>query len=99
VSNTALHWIEPACLAGIYANLAQVIRPDGALVNGDHLHDEPEHAASAGRCRPGPACRASRCCGKRGVVGVVGRVRRDPDVGAVFSSTELRGTAPVTATT
>jgi SAM-dependent methyltransferase len=37
VSTTALHWLNPADLAAMYAELAQVIRPGGLLLNGDHL--------------------------------------------------------------
>ncbi|HEX7305824.1 class I SAM-dependent methyltransferase [Lentzea sp.] len=40
VSTTALHWLEPDRLRGVYADLAEVIRPGGVLVNGDHLHFE-----------------------------------------------------------
>jgi SAM-dependent methyltransferase len=39
VSTTALHWLSPAELAALYAELATVLRPGGVLVNGDHLAD------------------------------------------------------------
>ena len=37
VSTTALHWLEPAELARVYAVLAARLRPGGVFVNGDHL--------------------------------------------------------------
>ena len=37
ISTTALHWLSPQALAAMYAELAQVIRPGGVLLNGDHL--------------------------------------------------------------
>lgn len=37
VSTTALHWLSPEQLAAVYAELAQVMRPGGLLLNGDHL--------------------------------------------------------------
>ncbi|GAA2511101.1 class I SAM-dependent methyltransferase [Pilimelia columellifera] len=40
VSTTALHWIAEDDLAGIYRELADLIRPGGIFVNADHLYDE-----------------------------------------------------------
>lgn len=37
VSSTALHWLEPAQLAELYAQLASYLRPGGVFVNADHL--------------------------------------------------------------
>jgi SAM-dependent methyltransferase len=37
VSTTALHWLRPEALSAVYAELAQVLRPGGLLLNGDHL--------------------------------------------------------------
>jgi SAM-dependent methyltransferase len=37
VSTTALHWLSPDDLRAMYAELAQVLRPGGLLLNGDHL--------------------------------------------------------------
>jgi SAM-dependent methyltransferase len=37
VSTTALHWLNPDDLRAMYAELAQVLRPGGLLLNGDHL--------------------------------------------------------------
>jgi SAM-dependent methyltransferase len=37
VSTTALHWLNPDQLAGLYRALADRVRPGGVLVNGDHL--------------------------------------------------------------
>jgi len=40
VSTTALHWLHPARLHAMYAELATVLRPGGLLLNGDHLADD-----------------------------------------------------------
>lgn len=41
VSSTALHWLTPAVLTGVYWTLAQIVRPGGVVLNGDHfLYDE-----------------------------------------------------------
>src|SRR5579871_6158383 len=40
VSTTALHWLAPARLAAMYAELATIIRPGGLLLNGDHLAED-----------------------------------------------------------
>ena len=37
LSSTALHWLEPDALAGVYADLARRLRPGGVLLNGDHM--------------------------------------------------------------
>jgi SAM-dependent methyltransferase len=37
VSTTALHWLEPGQLAGVYRALADRLRPGGVFVNGDHV--------------------------------------------------------------
>lgn len=49
VSTTALHYLSPNALQRTYRQLAALLRPDGVLVNGDHLpHDNPRIAAVAG---------------------------------------------------
>lgn len=41
VSSTALHWLQPDALVRVYFQLADMIRPGGILLNGDHLlYDE-----------------------------------------------------------
>lgn len=40
VSTTALHWLDGAQLAATYAAAAQVLRPGGVLLNGDHLFED-----------------------------------------------------------
>jgi SAM-dependent methyltransferase len=37
VSTTALHWLGPAELVAMYAELATVLRPGGLLLDGDHF--------------------------------------------------------------
>lgn len=49
VSTTALHYLGPDALHRTYRRLAALMRPGGALVNGDHLpHDDPRIAELAG---------------------------------------------------
>ncbi|HWG61712.1 MAG TPA: class I SAM-dependent methyltransferase [Streptosporangiaceae bacterium] len=40
VSTTALHWLQPAQLRAMYAEVATVLRPGGLLLNGDHLTED-----------------------------------------------------------
>lgn len=40
VSTTALHWLPQAALVALYAELSGLLRPGGALVNGDHLRED-----------------------------------------------------------
>jgi SAM-dependent methyltransferase len=40
VSTTALHWLHPPALRGMYAELATILRPGGLLLNGDHLAED-----------------------------------------------------------
>ncbi|TCP55140.1 methyltransferase family protein [Tamaricihabitans halophyticus] len=37
VSTTALHWMAPESLAGLYRTLGELLEPNGIFVNGDHL--------------------------------------------------------------
>lgn len=46
VSSTALHYLDPSSLAGLYAQVAGVLRPGGLLANGDQL--PPADPALAG---------------------------------------------------
>jgi SAM-dependent methyltransferase len=42
VSTTALHWLDPDPLAGVYRGLASRLRPGGVFVDGDHFtHGDP----------------------------------------------------------
>jgi hypothetical protein len=38
VSTTAIHWLPPGRIVGLYRALAGIIRPGGVLLNGDTLH-------------------------------------------------------------
>ncbi|CCN85842.1 putative SAM-dependent methyltransferase [Vibrio nigripulchritudo SFn27] len=41
VSATALHWLQPDVLTRVYFELADMVRPDGIVMNSDHLfYDE-----------------------------------------------------------
>lgn len=37
LSSTALHWLSPPILTGVYRAAADLLRPDGLLINADHL--------------------------------------------------------------
>ncbi|WP_319530419.1 class I SAM-dependent methyltransferase [uncultured Cohaesibacter sp.] len=45
VSTTALHWLEPHILSRVYFEIADLIRPGGVFMNGDHLQYD-EHSQS-----------------------------------------------------
>lgn len=51
VSSTALHWLQPSTLVEVYGRLADLVRPGGIVLNGDHLsydeHAEPTLRAIA----------------------------------------------------
>ncbi|MDN5767821.1 MAG: class I SAM-dependent methyltransferase [Humibacillus sp.] len=42
ISTTALHWLWPDTLDRVYHELAQLVRPGGVFLNGDHLAYGPE---------------------------------------------------------
>jgi SAM-dependent methyltransferase len=44
VSTTALHWLTGDTLRTLYRTLADVIRPGGVFLNGDHLREDPDTA-------------------------------------------------------
>ncbi len=41
VTTTALHWLAPGDLLRVYADVADLLRPGGVLVNGDHFGFPP----------------------------------------------------------
>lgn len=41
VSSTALHWLDPAQLVGVYAQLGTLLAPGGVFLNADHLRYDP----------------------------------------------------------
>jgi len=49
VSTTALHWLPPAALAAVYAEVATVLRPGGLLLDGDHLREDETEAPTLAR--------------------------------------------------
>ena len=42
VSTTALHWLTQPALVALYAELAQLLRPGGLVLNGDHLIEDAD---------------------------------------------------------
>jgi trans-aconitate methyltransferase len=59
VSTTALHWLPPERLRGMYADLATVLRSGGLLLNGDHLQSDDTAIAALERAV------AERAAGRR----------------------------------
>jgi len=53
VSTTALHWLSGGELQAMYAELADVLRPGGLLLDGDHMREDK--AAVPGLARLGDA--------------------------------------------
>ena len=54
ISTTALHWLSPGELVGLFGRLAHVLRPGGVFINGDHLtfdHDQRRIAIAVNRLR------------------------------------------------
>jgi SAM-dependent methyltransferase len=49
VSTTALHWLGGAELSAMYAELADVLRPGGLLLDGDHLRVDEADAPTLAR--------------------------------------------------
>ena len=43
VSSTALHWLQPETLVRVYRTLAEIVRPGGIVLNGDHLSYDAAH--------------------------------------------------------
>lgn len=54
LSTTALHWLSPGELFGLFGRLAHMLRRGGVFINGDHLtfdHDQPRIAIAVDRLR------------------------------------------------
>ncbi|HEY6274763.1 MAG TPA: class I SAM-dependent methyltransferase [Streptosporangiaceae bacterium] len=49
VSTTALHWLTPAALRAMYAELAGALRPGGLLLDGDHFIEDTAVAPTLAR--------------------------------------------------
>jgi len=47
VSATALHWLSPENLTGLYARLARRLRPGGVFLNADHVGSDCEAVQAA----------------------------------------------------
>ncbi|PZG23365.1 class I SAM-dependent methyltransferase [Nonomuraea aridisoli] len=43
LTSTALHWLSPRQLLGVYTELAAILPPGAILLNADHLRFGPEH--------------------------------------------------------
>jgi SAM-dependent methyltransferase len=54
VSTTALHWLSPEELTGLFERLAHILRPGGVFINGDHMtfgHDQSRIETAVSRVR------------------------------------------------
>ena len=54
ISTTALHWLSPDELFGLFGRLTHLLRPGGVFINGDHLtfdHDQSRIASAVSRIR------------------------------------------------
>lgn len=51
-STTALHWLPPQDLRAVYADIAELLRPGGLFLNGDHFRDESPVLARLERAIP-----------------------------------------------
>ena len=60
VSTTALHWLTLDQLTRLYRSCAELLRPGGVLVNGDHLGEGPQRPALDRLTRAVAASRAER---------------------------------------
>jgi SAM-dependent methyltransferase len=49
VSSTALHWLQPGILIDVYRRLADLVRPGGIVLNGDHLSYDDRHESVLAR--------------------------------------------------
>jgi len=47
LSTTALHWLRPGVLVAVYRRLAELLRPGGLFLDGDHLPYPPARARIA----------------------------------------------------
>ncbi|MFI7615948.1 class I SAM-dependent methyltransferase [Nonomuraea terrae] len=47
LTSTALHWLSPRQLLGVYTELATILPPGAVLLNADHLRFGPEHSTLA----------------------------------------------------
>ncbi|QWF85277.1 class I SAM-dependent methyltransferase [Amycolatopsis sp. CA-230715] len=93
VSTTALHWLPPERLAVVYRDLAEVMRPGGVLVNGDHFYDEqPGIRALTAAVKERRATRAG-VDGNEDWKSWWAAAAEDPALRAIFSDAELRGTS------
>lgn len=91
VSTTALHWIAPDRLPGLYRDLAGLLRPGGLLINGDNLYDDqPTIAGLASAVRDARAGRAG-VSGNEDWRSWWDAATTDPDLVAATAERERRG--------
>jgi SAM-dependent methyltransferase len=93
VSTTALHWLPPAALTALYAEVASVLRPGGLMLDGDHLREDAAHAPTLERLgRALIECEVRRhpAAGETWA-GWWSAVRADPALAGLLALREQRG--------
>lgn len=60
VSSTATHWLRPADLAALYAELGRLLRPGGVLLNADRLEHPRDLTRIRGACAAADQRRQAR---------------------------------------
>lgn len=99
VSTTALHWLEPAVLAEVYAQALRMLRPCGLLVNGDELERDGSTSPALTRLDRGLLRRevrrrfadADADADVEGWSGWWGNVLADPHLAGAVAERERRG--------
>ena len=93
VSTTALHWLRPAALAALYAEVATVLRPGGLLLDGDHLREDESEAPTLARLGRALVEREVRRHPDSGETwsGWWAAVRSDPALAGLVASRDRRG--------
>jgi SAM-dependent methyltransferase len=93
VSTTALHWLPPAALTALYAEIASVLRPGGLMLDGDHLREDTAQAPTLERLgRALIECEVRRhpAAGETWA-GWWSAARADPALGGLLAQREQRG--------
>jgi SAM-dependent methyltransferase len=93
VSTTALHWLPPAALTALYAEIASVLRPGGLMLDGDHLREDTAQAPTLerlGRALIEREVRRHPAAGETWA-GWWSAARADPALGGLLAQREQRG--------
>lgn len=92
LSTTALHWLSPAQLVRLYAELGALIRADGLFLNGDHMAYAPGMEPFT-RIREAVDQREERVAEQSGADtwrGWWGALKAEPELAGLFAERERR---------